>query len=174
MPRARALIVTRGHGADDVGLEVVVARAGQKLGNTTGPTMSGSRKSRRGMSSACGLRDGRAAAGGCGDIVDISAVMTDHVVEVVRVLVLPATVERESLESHERVGAVTAGASRPCGSFGKREAPASRNVQKLDRGVSGRFPVVEAEKPTQALPAYDRRSRLVEVGGRTMSWPARP
>ncbi len=48
----------------------------------------------------------------------------------------------------------------------KRASSCPRNVQKLDRGVSGRFPVVEAEKPTQALPAYDRRSRLVEVGGR--------
>jgi hypothetical protein len=28
----------------------------------------------------------------------------------------------------------------------------SRNVQKLDRGVSGRFPVVEAEKSAEALP----------------------
>jgi hypothetical protein len=40
-----------------------------------------------------------------------------------------------------------------------------RNVQKLDRGVSGRFPVVEAEEPAEAFPAYDR-SGPVEVGGR--------
>ena len=43
--------------------------------------------------------------------------------------------------------------------------PSHGNVQKLDRGVSGRFLVVEAEKSAEALPADDR-SRLVEVGGR--------
>jgi hypothetical protein len=35
----------------------------------------------------------------------------------------------------------------------------------LDRGVSGRRPVVEAKESSQAFPAYDR-SGPVEVGGR--------
>ena len=36
---------------------------------------------------------------------------------------------------------------------------------ELDRGVSGRLAVVEAQESTEALPAYDR-SGPVEVGGR--------
>jgi hypothetical protein len=40
-----------------------------------------------------------------------------------------------------------------------------RNVPKLDRGVSGRFSIVEAQEPAEVLPAYDR-SGPVEVGGR--------
>jgi hypothetical protein len=45
-----------------------------------------------------------------------------------------------------------------------RRLMAWRNVQKLDRGVSGRFPVLEAEKSADALPAYDRSGPVV-VGG---------
>jgi hypothetical protein len=42
---------------------------------------------------------------------------------------------------------------------------AKRNVQKIDRGVSGRLAVIEAQKSTETLPAYDR-SGPVEVGRR--------
>jgi hypothetical protein len=38
-------------------------------------------------------------------------------------------------------------------------------VRKLDRGVSGRLAIVEAQEPIKALPAYDR-SGPIEVGGR--------
>jgi hypothetical protein len=36
-------------------------------------------------------------------------------------------------------------------------------VQRLDRGVSGRLAIVDAQEPTEAFPAYDR-SGPVEVG----------
>jgi len=48
---------------------------------------------------------------------------------------------------------------------GGRPACRGRNVQKLDRGVSGRLAIVEAQESAEALPAYDR-SGPVEVGGR--------
>jgi hypothetical protein len=41
----------------------------------------------------------------------------------------------------------------------------ARNVRKLDRAVSGRLAIVEANEPAQAFPAYDRPGP-VEVGGR--------
>jgi hypothetical protein len=54
---------------------------------------------------------------------------------------------------------------RTCCGWRRRPSLWCAQCTKLDRGVSGRFPVAEAEKSVEALPADDR-SGLVEVGWR--------
>jgi hypothetical protein len=50
-----------------------------------------------------------------------------------------------------------------CAVWTRRSAHLPRNVQKIDRGVSGRLPMIQAQEAAQALPVHDRSRPASDV-----------